>query len=273
MKTSGQLDLTNDIVSEIYVRVQENEDAFGKKNPHTGVTDIYITTRKGQKFKAVEGGKSPNDSTWQLVTDREGRTLMNFQLAGIHGADHDYVDRLGFICVNDELSSRVIEDFDYSNLQLDGSSELLNLSTVSLSNASDTDQSATVSFSESIGSGMTWSSSESLSLGLSTTLTTGIPFVGDAGVEVSTEKTISSTWGEETSLSQDFSYNAQVNVPANSKMIADAVVSKQKLSGTFSAKLLENWQYGGVIEKKITGDVRGASAYNVAVKYGSGKLK
>ncbi len=271
LKKSDSIILRNDVISELYLKV-EGDGAFAGDKDLIGVTDIYIRTLRGETLHGV-GGKTPNNKSWHLLVDDQGRPVKNFYISGIFGKDQDYVDRLGFIYVNDVLSSRVIESFDYSNLHLVGSPEPLNLSTVSLRNTSDTDQSATVSFSESISSGMTWSSSASLTLGITTTLTTGIPFVGDAGVEIGTETTISNTWGEETSLNQEFAYNAEVNVPAKSKIIADAVVSKQKLSGTFSAKMIENWQYGGAIEKNISGDVSGVSAYNVTVNYKSEKLK
>ena len=84
---------------------------------------------------------------------------------------------------------------------------------------------------------------------------------------MSAEVSFTATFGETHTTTNAFSYTAMVKVPGSSSMIANAVASTSSISGSYTARYVENWAHAGLKTESISGAVSGLTAYNVEVDY------
>lgn len=264
--TANTLDLTSDSISKIYILTVSDKTVFSGDSNGKGCGAIYIETIKGQSFTSVSGKTPLNSSGWQLVSSPSFDPVTNFFLVGASGMAETAIDALSFYFQKDFLVSRVVENFDYSGLT-PSTPTPINVATQIVDNQTIETQEASISFTESVSSTFTWSAEAGITVGAETTLETGIPFVAEGKVTMSLEVSFAYTWGEEKSLTREFSYQANVSVPSNSSIIASATASSYQLSGSYTADFIENWYHAGAKTKQIKGNINGLSAYNVEINY------
>lgn len=263
-----EIDLSSDSISKMYVLIVNNE-VFQDPNKQ-GCGAIYIETIKGHKFTSFSDCTPLNyngNGQWQLVSSQLNEPLVNFFLVGASGRSGNSIDQLFFYFQNDFLISRVVENFDYSQLTPSSIPTPINVASQIVDNATSETQEASISFTESVSSAFTWSAEAGITVGAETTLKTGIPFVAEGQVTLSLEISFAYTWGEEKTVTREFNYQANVSVPSNSNIIASATAASYQLSGSYAADFTENWVHAGAKTNKITGKIDGLSAYNVEVKY------
>lgn len=84
----------------------------------------------------------------------------------------------------------------------------------------------------------TWSITESLSIGIEISATEGVPAVASSSQKVTVSLSLSSTQGATSSNTQTWQVNTPINVPANSSVKADMVISSQSYDVNFTASVL-----------------------------------
>ena len=106
-----------------------------------------------------------------------------------------------------------------------------------------------------------------MTVGVSASFETGIPFVAKGEVQVSTAVSFTASFGGAHTVSETFSYSAIVSVPPNITIQANATAASYYISGSYTATYAENWAHAGAITRQISGTIQGLSAYNVVVNY------
>jgi Clostridium epsilon toxin ETX/Bacillus mosquitocidal toxin MTX2 len=84
----------------------------------------------------------------------------------------------------------------------------------------------------------TWSVTEALSLGVEVSATEGVPGVASVGVKVTATFSLSSTQSNTTTNTQTWQVNTPINVPADSSVKADMVISSQSYNINFVQSVL-----------------------------------
>ena len=269
---SGQTELSNvyldsDSISRMYVQVLQDSNKWGGN--HLGIDNIYFETVHGVQYASTPR-VTPLDghsTGWTLVTDTDGTTpCENMVLVGLSGRAGSGIDALSFMYKEDILKSRSMDDFNYSNLS-QTASQPINVATATVHNQTDEEQEMSLSFERSVSSSYTWTVATGVTVGASAKFKTGVPFIAKGEVTVSAEVSFTATLGETHTTSDAFSYAAVVKVPGNSGVVANAVASSSNISGSYTARYLENWSHAGLVTDSISGNISGLTAYNVTVDY------
>lgn len=82
-----------------------------------------------------------------------------------------------------------------------------------------------------------WKQSTTVNLGFKVSWSKGIPFVGEAGVEVSEESSESWEWGEEKNVEKTVKYTQDLTIPAMKKITLKVVGSKASCDVPFTCTL------------------------------------
>lgn len=84
----------------------------------------------------------------------------------------------------------------------------------------------------------TWSITEALSIGIEISTTEGVPAVASSSQKVTASLSLSSTQSKTTTNMQTWQVNTPINVPKNSSVKADMVISSQSYDINFTASVL-----------------------------------
>lgn len=84
----------------------------------------------------------------------------------------------------------------------------------------------------------TWSITEALSIGVEVSATEGVPAVASSSQKVTVTLSLSSTQSKTTTNTQTWQVNTPINVPANSSVKADMVISSQSYDIKFTESVL-----------------------------------
>jgi hypothetical protein len=257
--------LVSDSIANMYIQVKDDQAAFpgGGK----GVVGLYIETIQGKIYQAG-GYRTPvsNPTGWTLVTTDGTTPAKNMILVGLSVVAGDSIDDLAFLYKNDILVSRVVDNFDYSNLASTDPTPI-NVASATVHNQTSENQQMSVTFEKSVTSSYTWGVEAGISIGVEASFKTGIPFVAEGQVTVSTELSFSASFGEEHTTSETFSYTAEVSVPSNTAIKAKASATTSIVSGKYTANFIKNWAHAGAIIQPISGTINGLTAYDVEVDY------
>ena len=105
-------------------------------------------------------------------------------------------------------------------------------------NGTTVQQQETFSETKSTTQAFSWSITESLSIGVEVSATEGVPNVASATEKVTVTLSLSSTQGQSTSNTQSWTVNTPINVPANSSVKADMIISTQSYDVDFTEDVL-----------------------------------
>lgn len=263
---SNSLDLSNDSIATMYVLVVQNVGFSGdpKKN---GCGGIYIETVKGNTFESYFGcSPATYLGNWNLVKAPDGGVCQNIFLVGANVNSGTLIDNLSFYYKDDILISRIVQNFNYANLAAT-TPQPINVASAWVSNQTAIEQQMTIGFSKSYSSSVNWQASAGITLGVSTEMKAGIPFLASESVEVSVEISFEYSWGEEYTQSNEFNYSAVVSVPPLTTINAAATATSYQLNGTYTADFVENWAHAGPVVTPINGTVQGLVSYNAEVTY------
>ncbi len=263
------LDLTQDSIARFYMAQMSDSNDFGGNG--TGIAGVYIETVRGTIFISSNKLKTPfqNPTGWTLVTDNDsGQPVANIVPVGISGRSGAAIDQLAFYYKQDRLLNQAITDVSYNESAWQVSSpSTLNVATATVSNQTGQTQQMSISFQESVASSYTFSATAGITVGASADIQCGFPFIVGGKVTVSTEISFSVTLGYAKTVSEAFSYTANVDVAPGTSVKASAQASSYTISGSFSAKLSQLWAHAGAVTKSINGSISGISAYDVTVSY------
>lgn len=84
----------------------------------------------------------------------------------------------------------------------------------------------------------TWSITQALSIGIEISATEGVPAVASSSQKVTVSLSLSSTQGATSSNTQTWEANTPINIPPNSSVKADMVISSQSYNVNFTESVL-----------------------------------
>ena len=124
----------------------------------------------------------------------------------------------------------------------DGNSPPVDGSTVAYElwydNGTSVQQSETFQETQTSMQSFTWSITEALSIGIEVSATEGVPNVASSSQKVTVTLSLSSTQGATSSQTQTWQVNTPIQVPPNSSVKADMVISTQSYNINFTESVL-----------------------------------
>jgi len=137
------------------------------------------------------------------------------------------------------------------------------LASQSLSNSSEISQSMNIQIQEQYQTKSSWSQKDGIKVGVKVSMKAKIPFVGESGIDVSTEYSHEWTSGTEETKTQTFSATLPLVVPAKSRCTARVTFHESKMDIPWKAKAA--WR--GVDDARsvtnIGGTWDGTSVYDI----------
>lgn len=128
------------------------------------------------------------------------------------------------------------------NIAYDGNSPPVNGSNVAYEiwydNGTTLQQSNTFQEAQTSTQSFTWSITEALSVGVEISATEGVPAVASSSQKITVTLSLSSTQGATSTNSQAWQVNSPIQVPPNSSVKADMVISTQSYDVNFTASVL-----------------------------------
>ena len=200
--------------------------------------------------------------------DKKNNAISGTVLTGLYGRQGADIDALGLM-VGDQIVNLNIEKVEYNktptqqhNLGIDS------IDSVTLINTGqNTPQSSSITRSRTLTASNSWSQSAGAKIGVSTSIKTGIPFVADGEVGVSVEASYNFTWGEGLETSDTFEYTATANVPAQSEIEAEVLVTRTEFDLTYSAIATAEYKSGFAQKGRTNGIYEGIHSQNVQIRY------
>ncbi|XP_053194971.1 natterin-3-like [Scomber japonicus] len=104
-----------------------------------------------------------------------------------------------------------------------------------------------------------WDTSTAISAGVRASISAGIPFVGEAGIELSTEETKTFSSGTTLKVSKNFAVDVEVTVPPNHSCGVSAVGHKYSTNIPYTARLTRIYYNGKTSSTIITGEYKGVN--------------
>jgi len=128
------------------------------------------------------------------------------------------------------------------NIAYDGNSPPVEGATVAYElwydNGTTLQQSETFQETQTSTQSFTWSITEALSIGIEISATEGVPNVASSSQKVTVSLSLSSTQGATSTQSQTWQVNAPIQVPPDSSVKADMVISTQSYDINFTESVL-----------------------------------
>nr|XP_029138368.1 natterin-3-like [Labrus bergylta] len=110
-----------------------------------------------------------------------------------------------------------------------------------------------------------WDFSFSITAGVKTTFTVGVPFIADGKIEVSLETTFQYSMENTVTESITDTASVQLTVPPNTSCSVNMMRDKSKLTIPFTARLRRTYGNGEIYTKSITGTYSGVQVRKVEV--------
>jgi len=142
-----------------------------------------------------------------------------------------------------------------------------NYQEINLVNHTSVEQTSSASFQYSTSNSSNWSATASLAIGVSTTVSCGIPLLAEGKVTVSATATVSYTNGNTYTTTTTNTYVAQANVPPNSTVVATLVVYQGTLNIPYTATVTATYDDGSTSTFNISSIYNGVNVDSVQVVY------
>jgi len=219
-----------------------------------GLTTIHFTTSLNNTFdQGSYNGSAVNIDCHQSA------------LAGFYGYTGDWCDRFGFIIFEQPVSA-VFNNFTYTTFTNVPPFPVILLTEVA-TNSTNTQQSVTLAAGDVVTTQSSWTAKVGISVGLKTTLETGIPFVANGKVEVSVTGSFDYSWGEVISDTTNFTKTTPIILPANTK--AQVTISGNKYTATVHYTATGTFTYadGNTDTRQVEGDFNGTQVRDGSVTW------
>jgi hypothetical protein len=168
-------------------------------------------------------------------------------------ADVDSITIEARLQCHEPVLSRDIYDVDFHQHEARMyTKDIDGLGSQTVKNQSSTINKTTLTFTYTNTVATTWSTTVSLKIGIKTTLKSGILFVVDGKIEVSSEFSGSYTWGKTETEQKQTSKQITVDVPPMKKVTIKAIGSNGVCDIPFSYKQTDVLTNGQVVTKKFT---------------------
>ncbi len=190
----------------------------------------------------------------------------NYYIAGVFGTEGVNIDSFGFYLVQDPIVRRIVQQFNY-NLDVTPKPTPVTLNTLLVENRSSEQQSAQIAFTEEVSTTSEWSSTAGIALGTQVSITAGIPTVVEGTATTSVEATFAYSWGGSLTTTQQFNYQATVDIAPGKSASASVVVQQASLDISYTATYLIERAHSGIQTQSISGTYSGVSSYDVTVAY------
>jgi hypothetical protein len=142
-----------------------------------------------------------------------------------------------------------------------------NVYSTQVSNTTPTPQVSTIGGSYTVTETSGWSNALSLKIGVKTSFKTGLPVVAEGQVEISAEVTDTYTWNGSSSAATAFTFSAAVNVPPNSTMKCNVMVSMSTIALPYALTGTLLYASGATAQGTLQGTYTGTTSGDVNVTY------
>ncbi|MDD2665990.1 MAG: ETX/MTX2 family pore-forming toxin [Methanocellales archaeon] len=210
------------------------------------------------------------------VGEQERRTEVYVGLGyinGIHGRCGAAIDKLGFHLADMPVRSNVT-DFKYfidQGRKLDkGQTVLTNLN---YENKLDIPQSITFSGSKESTETNTWNNTVGITAKAETTFVTGIPRIAEGKITVGLEASYQHEWGGSVETKSTFSWECPIQVPAKTKVRAEALVINSVINVPYRAICEVEYENGDIKRGWMTGTFIGTAAHDLDIDVEGGAIK
>jgi len=209
---------------------------------------------------------------WQVEETVPGSGLYSFR-SGLAtylraGAD-DHMNQQTFVGPYEKFTIEVVSDCIevYDMVYMIDQAKIFDtqpksLAAQTMSNNSNNPQTMSIKISEQYQTKSSWSQSNGVKVSAKAELRAGVPIIGEAKVEVSTEYTHEWTSGTEETKTQTFTANLPMLVPAKSKCASRVTFHESKMDIPWTAKTA--WK--GVDGRSVTtigGTWSGTTVYDI----------
>ncbi|KAL6641730.1 hypothetical protein ACP70R_019911 [Stipagrostis hirtigluma subsp. patula] len=165
--------------------------------------------------------------------------------------------------LQETVLSRIICDVDYrvkdANIR---ALELRTLYGKTIANNTSTPQKSKLTIGYSVTKERRWESSVSWKLGVTTTVTAGVPEILSESIEISSEFSGSYTWGETQSHTEEHSNEEEIEVPAHARVAVRVLATEGTCDIPFSYKQKDVLTNGKEVVTKVDdGIYRGVNSY------------
>ncbi len=169
---------------------------------------------------------------------------------------------------NDPIKSIQASRIEYDSLAATFlSTRTVSLDTETVTNNSNTSQSATISGSQTVTETSGWSDALGVSVSVSETFEGGVPLVADGTVQVSASVSNTYTWNGSQSRSRTWSWSVPVTAPAHTVTSAVASVMKSTISVPYTLHGTIVFASGKTMPGHVTGTYKGANSHNLEVTF------
>eukprot|EP01121_Diplochlamys_sp_Union-15-3_P005668 TRINITY_DN159_c0_g1_i1.p1 TRINITY_DN159_c0_g1~~TRINITY_DN159_c0_g1_i1.p1 ORF type:complete len:316 (-),score=68.94 TRINITY_DN159_c0_g1_i1:53-970(-) len=181
-------------------------------------------------------------------------------------AGKDTIDQYCKFKVGEPLISKEIVDVKYntSASKISQLSPLVALETT-VSNPSSVDVNQTLTYEYEKSETGTWNNSAGIEIGVTTSFKTGVPFLAEGQVEVSTNASYSHEWGGESGITKKVSSSTSVTVPANSSCKAKVLILQANIDVPFTFKTKRTYIDGTVEKQPGKGIYNNVESFSVKV--------
>lgn len=235
----------------------------------------YAVLQRDANF-CVYKGTGPEDyqgGIWcSMGTGPEGAYVANLQDDGnfcVYHAD----PRDGQKAIWCTMAIDPVVDVEIATIDYDvAAARILNSSPAELyrqqvSNHTMQTQASSISGSQSVSETSGWSDSLGVKVGVKTTFKTGLPFVAEGKVEVSTELSNTFTWSGSTTNTKTWAFNTPLSVPPQATMVAIVAATISTITVPYTLNGTLTLKSGTRMLGQIKGIYTGTNSHDLTVTF------
>jgi hypothetical protein len=136
-----------------------------------------------------------------------------------------------------------------------------------VTNNTDQPQTSSISGSESVTETSGWSDALGIKVGASTSFKTGIPFIAEGKVTLSTEVSNTFTWNGSTSRTKTWGFNTPVSVPAHKTIVCLVSVTLSTISVPYTLTGTGVLKSGAKLPITVQGTYIGTNSHDLTVNF------
>ncbi|OEL38756.1 hypothetical protein BAE44_0000226 [Dichanthelium oligosanthes] len=249
-------------------------DRFWRRDPNWIKADSDDTTSNNPNtlFRAVKFGDmfalqnlGNNRYCTRLTLDKKKSCL---------NADVSTITKESQFRLEEAVLSRRIYDVEYHLMDAKiYDKKVLTMATAQAVNRASTDNTVKVTLNYSVTKERSWESSVSLKLGVTATVSAGVPEIFGVSMELQAEITGSYTWGKSDTRTQEHSVEYEINVPKKTKHNLRVLATQAMCDVPFSYFQEDVLTTGEkVVQKFDDGIYRGVNSYDFTYEVTEEKL-
>jgi Clostridium epsilon toxin ETX/Bacillus mosquitocidal toxin MTX2 len=158
-------------------------------------------------------------------------------------------------------------DYDLQNAKIIGGNGTVELYRQTVANDSDSEQTSTVSGSQTVSETAGWSNALGVKAGIATSFKAGFPILAEGKVTVSAEISNTYSWNASTTKSKTWSFSTPVKVPPHQVMQVLVTVTMSTIAVPFTMTGTVIFKSGMKVPGRIGGVFTGSNSYDLNVHF------